>query len=134
MAPTLIHVFNVTIPAGTPQATPLVTPTVFPPNIVDSVEWVFPAGCNGLVGIQIGARAVQILPANAGQFFIRSGSEHSLAVDDMHDSGDWSVIGYNTGTFPHTIQVTYRVHRYVRPDPIPGYLLSDLVGTLHGGS
>lgn len=134
MAYTVVHPFAVTIPAGTLPTAPLVTPTVFAPNIVDSIEWVFPDGCNGAVGIQIGARKVPVLPGAITQFFTRSGSAGAINVEDMHDSGDWSVIGFNTGSFPHTVQVTFKVHRYIKPEPIPGYLLDDLVSSLHGGS
>jgi hypothetical protein len=134
MAYTIVHPFSVTIPAGTLSTAPLVVPTVFAPNIVDHIEWVFPDGCNGLVGIQIGARNVPVVPGARAQFLIRSGSVGGLDVDEMHDSGDWSVIGYNLGVFPHTVQVTFTVHRKVKPAPIPGYLLSDAVLALHGGA
>jgi hypothetical protein len=134
MVYTIVHPFAVTIPAGTLSTAPLVTPTVFAPNIVDSIEWVFPNGCNGLVGIQIGARNIPVIPGAKNQFFTRSGSSGLIDVEDMHDSGDWSVIGFNTGVFPHTVQVTFKVHRKVKPIPVPGYLLDDLVSTLQGGS
>lgn len=111
MAFTVFHSFDVTIPAGTPKAAPVSVATIFPPNVVDSVEWVFPDGCNGQVGIQIGARTVTVIPADRTQFFVRSGSSTAYDLEDMPTNGDWSVIGYNTGTFPHTIRVTFRAHR-----------------------
>lgn len=111
MATTQVFQFAVTIPAGTPQASPLVTLTQFEPNIVDRVRFVFPHGCNGLVGIRIGARGVPILPLGGVTWFTTSGLEHVLDVQDMHETGDWSVIGYNTGVNPHTVQVAYHVQR-----------------------
>ena len=112
---TLVYAFDVTIPAGTPKATPLTVPTVFEANTVERIEWTFPSGCQGLVGIQIGARSIPVIPPNPGQFFIRTGSSQGFDVTDMHNTGDWSVIGYNTGAFPHTIHVVYRVRRTVPP-------------------
>lgn len=113
MPATRVRVFDITIPAGTAKATPLVTLTQFPQSIVERIEWLFPAGCQGVVGIQIGARSVPVLPDNPAQFFTRSGDSSGYDVADMHDTGDWSVIGYNTGSFPHTVHVTFRMFPYV---------------------
>src|SRR5215472_13168029 len=111
MAVTLPYIFQVTIPAGTPKAAPLVTPTVFEPNVVESITWLFPHGCNGLVGIQIGAKSVPVLPPNGANWFRHSGAASGITVEDMPNTGDWSVIGYNTGANPHTIDVIFQVHR-----------------------
>ena len=111
MARTLEYHFDVTIPAGTLKASPLVTPTQIEPNVVDRISWLFPEGCQGVVGIQIGARSVQVLPSGAGQFYVRSGDSSGVDLQDMHDTGDWSVIGYNTGNFPHTVHISIRAHR-----------------------
>lgn len=111
MPVTQVFQFAVTIPAGTPIAAPLATPTTFEPNIVERIEWLFPHGCNGLVGVQFGARSVPVVPRGGLTFFTSSGTTHALAVEDMHVTGDWSVIGYNLGANPHTVQVLYRVRR-----------------------
>ena len=49
---------------------------------------------------------------------------HGIDVADMHDSGDWSVIGYNLGLNPHTVDVTFLVHRAERK-PKPFTLFDD---------
>lgn len=118
MAVTLPYIFQVTIPAGTPQAVPLVTATTFEPNVVERIEWLFPRGCNGLVGIRIGARGVSVLPPNASNWYRHNGAIHGIDLIDMPVTGDWSVIGYNTGANPHTIDVTFRVHRIERLPPL----------------
>lgn len=107
MARTLTFHFDILIPAGTAKTTPLVTPTQFTQSIVDRIEWLFPPGCQGQVGIQIGSRAVPIIPQQPTAFILRSGDSAYYDLQDMHDTGDWSVIGFNTGTHPHTIQVTF---------------------------
>lgn len=109
MAQTIVKHFDVTIPAGTPKTKPLVVPTTFNARIVDSIRWEFPAGCNGQVGIQIGSRNLPILPLAVGEYFVHSGGASGYDVRDMPDGGDWSVIGYNTGVFPHTIRVDFRL-------------------------
>lgn len=124
MPVTLVYIFQVTIPAGTPIATPLVTPTTFEPNEVERIEWLFPHGCNGLVGIQIGARNNPILPPNGVNWYRASGMSHSVELQDMPVTGDWSVIGYNLGVNPHTIDVTFTVHRKAK-EPLPFTLVTD---------
>lgn len=112
---TLIKAFDVTIPAGTPKLAPVTRITRFDQGIVTSIEWLFPEGCQGMVGIQLGSRSVSVLPNDPTQFYVRSGSAGGVQVEEMHNTGDWSVIGYNTGTFDHTIHVTYRAHRIPTP-------------------
>jgi len=104
----------VTIPAGTAKASPLVTLTQIDTGVVERIEWTFPPGCQGNVGIQFGARSIAIIPKPATAFIVRSGNSSAYPVEDMHDTGDWSVIGYNTGRFPHTVEVTFFSHA---PDP-----------------
>lgn len=111
----MVRAFDVTIPAGTPKANPLVTLTQFEPNIVERIDWIFPDGCAGQVGIQVGARATPIIPDQRGQFVVRSGDSSGYDTAGVHVTGDWSVIGYNTGAFAHTIHVTFRVRRIEKP-------------------
>lgn len=129
MAPTFVYPFPVLIPAGTTQATPLVTPTQFDPRTVERIEWVFPAGCNGQVGIQIGARSVPVIPSLRSQWLTRSGDTTGIDVTGMHETGDWSVIGYNLGAFAHTVQVTFIARALTRVvaevAPLDPWLLSD---------
>lgn len=128
---TLVYPFDVTIPAGTLPSAPLVTPTTFEPNTVERIEWLFPHGCQGTVGIQIGARSVPVIPPKVGSWIIRSGDSSGIDLEGMHDTGDWSLIGYNQGAFPHTIHVTFIAHR-IEHDPsldalrLPSLLVSTL--------
>lgn len=134
MPVTLLRSFDVSIPAGTLPTSPLVTATAFEAAAVDSIEWTFPDGCNGVVGVQFGARGVPVLPDTPRVYLVRSGSTASLEVDDMPTNGDWSVIGYNTGAFTHVVHVAYRIHRHEPEPAIPPYLASDLVDMMHGGT
>lgn len=133
MPRTIVYPFAVTIPAGTPIAAPLVTLTQFEANEIERIEWRFPGGCNGVVGIQVGARSVPVIPANRSQFIIRTGDSHGYDLSGMHNTGDWSVIGYNTGAFAHTVTVYFYAHRIEVEPPIPFYLKADPVESLRGG-
>jgi hypothetical protein len=127
---TLVKAFDVTIPPGTAANAPLVTLTQFEANTVTRIDWLFPDGCNGQVGIAIGSRAVPVIPGTTGSYFIRSGDSGGYDLSDMHTTGDWSVIGYNTGQYPHTIHVSFTVHRTVKPVKPPTLVLSipDIIG------
>lgn len=129
MAFTIVHPFQVTIPANTPKSAPLVTSTAFQPNVVERIDWLFPSGCNGMVGIQIGARSVPVIPGTMDQWFVRSGDSQGIDLEDMHTTGDWSVIGYNLGAFPHTILVTFKVHR-IPPKNNDRFLVGDVAAIL----
>lgn len=115
MSRTLVKIFPALIPAGTSKSAPITVLTQFEPNTVKRIEWTFPHGCNGQVGIQIGARSVPVLPGDASQFYVTSGDTHGIDLEGMHETGDWSIIGYNTGKFDHTIQVHFLVHRIEKP-------------------
>lgn len=109
---TQVRQVDVTIPAGTPKASPQVTSFQFGSVIMVRVDWLFPHGCNGLVGVQVGAKSVPVIPYDRTQFITRSGDSAGIDLADMHDTGDWSVIGYNTGAFPHTVHFTFRMHAH----------------------
>jgi hypothetical protein len=127
---TQLRQFDVTIPAGTAKAVPLVTSVAFPPRVVKRIDWLFPHGCNGNVGIQIGARNVPVLPGNVNQFITRSGDSAGVNVDDMPTTGDWSVIGYNTGTHDHTIHFTFMTEAI--PPPVSDRFIVDSASDILG--
>jgi hypothetical protein len=112
-----IYQFTVVTPAGTLQAAPLVTPTVFGPRIVERIAWRVPAGSLGVMGWQVGMRGVQVIPRNAGGFIVAHETAGGWDLEDMPDSGDWSVTTYNTGLFQHALYVTFHV-RLIRPAPV----------------
>ncbi len=134
MAFTQLRHFDVTIPAGTLKASPLVSSAQFNTSIVERIEWLFPAGCQGLVGIQIGARNIPVIPYDRTQFLTRTGDSAGVDLTDMHQTGDWSVIGYNTGSFQHTIHVTFHTHAIEakQDDPFILDVVSELLGIGEG--
>lgn len=129
---TFTRVFQVTLAAGIIPAAPLVTTCQLPQCVVEHISWLFPSGCNGLVGIQIGTRKVPILPYDVTQFMVDSGGSSSTDVTDMHETGDWSVIGYNLGSVPHTVSVTFKYH-IPRPPEKQYFILDDIAGLIGAG-
>lgn len=133
MTLTLLHTRGVTIPAGTPIATPHEGGVNVPPGIVEAIRWRFPGGCNGQVGIKLASSHVPIYPGTQTEWIVHSGSITGDSVEGFPDSGDFSLLGYNLGSFDHTIQIELRMHRMQPPEPLPGYLVVDAVASLRGG-
>jgi hypothetical protein len=102
-----VREFAVTIPAGTPKATPVTINTRFEPLAVDKIDIRVPPGPLGQMGFQIASSRQQVIPWNAGAFVVANDDSLSFPSTSYPNSGDWQVIGYNTGAFDHTIYVTF---------------------------
>lgn len=111
--------FAATIPAGTAIASPVTIPTTFHQREVNAIRWIIPPGALGVVGFYIGMRGLQLFPSSTGTWFVRSGHAGGVSVEDMPNTGDWSVTGYNTGAFNHTIYVTFEVSLIKREPSSP---------------
>lgn len=129
--------FQVAIPAGTTKAAPLLTPTTLPAREVRRIEWRFPAGCGGLVGFFIGMAKVQMHPLPPGTWVIGDNTSGSWDVTDQPNTGLWQVIGYNTGSSSHTLEIKYHADliESARPDmeALPDLALSNFTTQLGGG-
>lgn len=102
-----IQRFAVTIPAGTLKSAPLAFNLSMPPRRITEIEIVIPPGPRGEVGFQLGFGGSQLIPYTAGQFFVTDDEKVSWKLEGMPDSGAWQMIAYNTGTYPHTIEVRF---------------------------
>lgn len=98
-----------TITAGTAQATPMTVniPTVA--GIVDLIRWRVPPGPRGNLGWQLAMGGVQIIPENAGGFIVADNEFDEIQVAGLPDSGVWQVVGYNTGSFNHTVYLDFHI-------------------------
>ena len=126
--------FAVTVPAGTPKTAPLVQGTVLPARHITSISWTVPPGPSGLAGWRITMGGVQVIPVNPGAWIIRDGYYQGAALAKLPTSGAWDITGYNTGTFPHTIYVTFfaAIIRKIEQVPVP-FGLDELQQTLASG-
>ena len=106
--------FQVAIPAGTLQSAPVRINTRFEPFTVSQVTVRIPPGPLGQMGFRIASSGVQVVPWNAGAWIVANDEFLIYPATNWPDSGDWAVIGYNTGVFAHTIYVTYYL------DPVAG--------------
>lgn len=102
-----IRRFPVTIPANTAKTANFTSDLSFPDRAVEEIEIRVPPGPRGEVGFALGAAGQQIIPFQAGQFIVTDDETIHWPLEDQHDSGSWTFFGYNTGQFPHTIEVRF---------------------------
>lgn len=100
----------------------MVTPVAFTDIILDGVEIYVPPGPGGQVGIQLQMSGGVLLPfgaAPAGSAsYVFAAADWIIPDDDRlwYDLGIEadklvSIVSYNTGTFPHTIQWRFKTHQ-----------------------
>jgi hypothetical protein len=133
-----VYEFAVTIPAGTAITAPTTTKCSMPTREVQRIEIKVPPGPNGQMGFRVGGSGQQFIPRGAGQWVVTNNEEISWDITDAFDSGDWDVIGYNTGDYAHTIYIRFLVvlplaANPLGPAPIPVEQLSSLGETHSGG-
>jgi len=102
-----IRAFQALIPAGTAKATPVSVDMSFPSRRVEEIEVLVPPGPRGEVGFAIGSGNVAILPYQAGAFIVADDETIHWPLERQFDSGKWTLFGYNTGQFDHTLYVRF---------------------------
>lgn len=121
-----IRRFPVTVPAGTAKASPQVSNLSFPFRVVRELEIRVPPGPRGEVGFALGGSGQAVIPVEAGAYLVTDDEIIRWQLDGFWDSGSWQFTAYNTGRFPHTIEVRFLVDL---PDEVEaGANLTTLVG------
>ena len=104
-----IRRFAVTIPASTAKSANFTADLSFPARIVRALHIIIPPGPRGEVGFAIGAAGQPVIPYQAGQFVVTDDEKIDWPLDGYWDSGSWTMFAYNTGRFPHTLEVRFLV-------------------------
>lgn len=115
--PIEVRHFSVTIPAGTEVGSPVISSLAMPPRDVNTMRVLVPPGARGHVGFSIGAANQPILPFDQGAWIVADGDTIEWALDDQIDSGAWQLFAYNTGSYDHTLYVTFLVSLPRGPQP-----------------
>lgn len=102
-----IHQFAFQVPAGTLQSAPVSQQLTMPPRTVTQLKVKVPPGPRGLMGFNVGAAGVAIIPAIPGSFIVTDNEQIDWPLENYLDSGGWQVFGYNTGQYAHTIYLTF---------------------------
>jgi hypothetical protein len=77
------------------------------PSIVRRILITWPAGCGGLLFIQIQAGNGYAFPNQQGQFLAFDDYTYAFDVSNQIDSGQWSVVSYNMDYIGHDPIVTF---------------------------
>lgn len=59
------------------------------------------------MGFSIGAAGTPILPVQLGTFIVTNDEVIDWPLENQIDSGGWSLFGYNTGSFDHTVYIRF---------------------------
>lgn len=84
--------------------------------VTEAIRWRIPRGSQGFMGWQLTSSGAQVIPVTPGAFIIASGESGLWPIVGLHTSGDWHVTGYNTGAYPHAINLEFLVSP-VSPPP-----------------
>lgn len=101
--------FEVTIPAGTLRTAPAEFPLDMPARIVRAIRWRVPPGPNGLMGWALAASGQPVLPWNADSWVVADDESDRWTVEGVIETGAWSLVGWNEGTYGHTIYLTFEL-------------------------
>ena len=102
-----IQRFSALFPIGTSAAAPTIVAMTMPARIVRVVVINVPPGPRGELNIALAANGVQYFPSNAGAFVTPDNDKIVWPLDNVIESGAWQMIGYNTGNFPHQVEVLF---------------------------
>ena len=104
-----IRSYQVTIPAGTPEAAPYTQDIFFPAREVVAVSWRVPPGPSGLMGWRLTMNdGIAVIPYGGG-WIIADDQYNTWPLTSLPDSGYWEVTGYNTGTYPHSVFLDFQL-------------------------
>lgn len=104
-----IYQFTLAIPAGTLSAAPVTQSCKLPVRQVDWLQVVVPPGSGGLVGWNVKVSGTTVIPFNSDPFIITANENITWPIENAPVSGDWSVAGYNLGSFSHTVYFRFGV-------------------------
>ena len=78
----MIYTANITTPANTVQTNPKLTRMHVTKGLVYKVEFYFPAGSAGLMGVAVFDGLYQVWPSSVGEFF--TGQDQMITFDDLY--------------------------------------------------
>lgn len=131
-------IFNSIIdtPANTTKNDPLRTDLKCVEGLIYQVEFYFPPGSSGLLGIQIRNQNVSLYPRNRESWFI--GDNLRISFPDLYElrltNNILEIFTYNTDTdYDHQIQVSIGIvaHEEFISHFLPGRSVRDLIETMN---
>lgn len=108
----LLYTWQFTIPAGTLAASPASLSLLVPPTVVERFDVRVPPGPRGQVGWQLWFGGGQMFPFTSGTWIVADDTVVPFRPPTSYTSGAWSLVGYNTGVFNHTLYIEGRLLAY----------------------
>jgi hypothetical protein len=128
-----IRGFPVTIPAGTAITAGFSADISFPARVITQIDVLIPPGPRGEVGVGVGMAGVTVVPKGGTKYIIADDKLFTFPLENLPDSGAWSLYGYNTGTFDHTVTVYFYLEQIAAPAAAAGAPPPDNGGLSSGG-
>lgn len=114
-----IRQFSVTLPPLGSVGAPVTYSLQQPPRNVLGVEVQVPDGCNGAVGWQLMNSGQVVIPFDRGEFVVANDQTFAWDLHGYIQTGGWSLLAYNTGFYPHTLQIRYLLDALGTPEASP---------------
>jgi len=102
-----VQIFDITVPRGGTAAVPQSFAMLMPPRIITRMQIMVPAGVRSSVHFAIGSAGTRVIPSNPGAYITGDDEVIDWPLAGYHDSGNWTFFAFNSGGFPHTIQVRF---------------------------
>jgi hypothetical protein len=122
---TRIQSYQITVPAGTLSTAPQSTHIQFSPGTVTDVDIKVPPGPSGNLAINVNSGGNNYIPVNDASFLFPDNDYLSYALSNAPNSGNWTVVAYNTDVWDHTFYVTFHVEDNLSAPSTPS---SSLIG------
>lgn len=103
----------VSLPAGFGVPTPGVFAVDLGPSIVRRILLTWPAGCGGLVFLQVQAGGGFAYPSQPGQFLAFDDYTYAFDVSNQINNGNWSILCSNHDAIGHDPAVIFE-YDYLR--------------------
>ena len=98
-----VEQFSFQIPAGTPQASPVDHSVAVDNMVVERIELEVPNGPAGTMGFAVYNSGSQWKPDTTGAWLVWDGYTEGWWLSGQPTGGNWSIRGYNTGFYAHTV-------------------------------
>ena len=102
----LVYEFQPLPPASTAESAPNFVAMTLPALEVDIIEWMVPCGPQGNLGWQLWYSGAIVIPQN-GTWIITDNEFGRWEIDELPETGNWTFVGYNTGTYDHTTYLRF---------------------------
>ena len=104
-----VYQYSLTIPAGTSKSSPAEFFVPIDNLEIEAIELEVPHGPAGTMGFAIFNSGTAWKPDLPGAWIVWNGKTDTWWLDGQPNAGHWSIRGYNTGAYDHTVYTRWFV-------------------------